>query len=152
MRAARLSPRETSLWWVCQNGTGTWFSSMRLSLGSGTSSQRTDVPRAARAVCYSLPGVGHCSSPSGACSQQALGRTLQVASKSRCKVGQSYSSNRRRAVDPVWEAGSRQRCRAVFPQGGHWSCRLHWSTCSGTGPPAGGGDLGNRRAQKWFSV
>lgn len=71
----------------------------------------------------SLPRVGRCSSPSGALRRQALVRTLQVASKSRCKIGQSYSSNRRRAMDPVWKAGSQQRCGAVFPQGECWSCR-----------------------------
>ena len=39
------------------------------------------------------------------------------------KIGQSYSSNRCRAMDPVWKAGSQQRCGAVFPQGEFWSCR-----------------------------
>lgn len=82
------------------------------------------MPTAGQAVCRSLPCVGRCSSPSGALSQHALVRTLQVASKSRCKIGQSYSSNRRRAMDPVWKAGSQQRCGAVFPQGERWSCRL----------------------------
>lgn len=71
----------------------------------------------------SLPCVGRCSSPSGALRQQALARMLQVTSKSQCKIGQSYSSNRCRAMDPVWKAGSQQRCGAVFPQGEFWSCR-----------------------------
>lgn len=66
-----------------------------------------------------------CSSPSGACSQQTLERMLSVTSKSWCKIDQSYSSNRNWESNPVWEAGSVVRCRAVFRQGRDWTCRLH---------------------------